>query len=92
MSQQQQDYMLAYFDMSCDLCDIMFESFPHAKRHYLSTHETKGYIKCCNKKMRTLLAINDHIQWHKNPESLKYINSNFIDDNFNVLCIEFKIY
>lgn len=71
MSQQQHDYMLAHMDMACDQCDEMFESFSHAKRHYLSAHETKGYIKCCNKKMRTLLAIDDHIQWHKNPESLR---------------------
>lgn len=55
MSQQTLDYVVAHFDMSCDQCDVMFESFPHAKRHYLSEHsEPKGYLKCCSKKMRSL--------------------------------------
>lgn len=72
MSQQTLDYVIAHFDMSCDQCDVMFESFPHAKRHYLSKHgEPKGYLKCCSKKMRSLGAIDDHIHWHKNPESLR---------------------
>lgn len=72
MSQQQLDYVINHFDMSCDQCDVMFDSYPHAKRHYLSEHsEPKGYIKCCNKKMKSLAAIDDHIQWHKNPESLR---------------------
>lgn len=72
MSQQQLDYVVTHFDMSCDQCDVMFDSFTHAKRHYLSEHsEPKGYIKCCSKKMKSLVKIDEHIQWHKNPESLR---------------------
>lgn len=72
MSEQMAEYVLTHFDMSCDVCDVMFESFSHAKRHYLSEHgDAKGYIKCCSKKMRTLAAIDEHVQWHKNPETLK---------------------
>lgn len=72
MSQEILDYVMEHFDMSCDCCDAMFQSFPEAKRHYLSEHsEPKGYIKCCGKKMRSLTAIEEHIQGHKNPDSLK---------------------
>lgn len=72
MSQQMYDYVISHFDMSCDQCEAMFESFPHARRHYLSDHgDSKGYIKCCSKKMKSLTAIDEHIQWHKNPESLR---------------------
>lgn len=66
------DFVIENFDMSCDKCDAMFESYAHARRHYLSEHgNPKGYLKCCNKKMRTLAAIDDHIQWHENPEILR---------------------
>lgn len=72
MSQQVLDYVMDHFDMSCDQCNAMFESFADAKRHYLREHsEPKGYIKCCGKKMRTLTIIEEHIQGHKNPQSLK---------------------
>lgn len=74
MSDEMAEYVLTHFDMSCDQCDMMFESFLHAKRHYLSEHgDGKGYIKCCSKKMKTLAAIDDHVQWHKNPEILKCV-------------------
>lgn len=73
MSKQTLDFVMDTFDMSCDQCDTMFQSFPDAKRHYLREHsEPKGYIKCCGKKMRSLTTIEEHIQGHKNPESLKY--------------------
>lgn len=57
------------FDMSCDNCEAMFTSFADAKRHYLVEHgEPKGFIKCCNKKMNSLVDIEEHIEWHNNPE------------------------
>lgn len=75
MSQQILDYVMAYFDMSCDQCDTTFQSFPDAKRHYLREHsEPKGYLKCCGKKLRTLTFIEEHIQWHQNPQIMRYPN------------------
>lgn len=72
MSQETLEYVMDHFDMSCDQCETMFESFPDAKRHYLREHsEPKGYIKCCGKKIRSLTTIEEHIQGHKNPNSLK---------------------
>lgn len=72
MSQELLEYVMDHFDMSCDHCETMFESFSDAKRHYLREHsEPKGYIKCCGKKMRSLTNIEEHIEGHKNPNSLK---------------------
>lgn len=73
MSPQILSYVMDHFDMSCDQCDAMFQSFPDAKRHYMSEHsEPKGWIKCCGKKMRSLTTIEEHIEGHQNPQSLKY--------------------
>lgn len=86
MSQEMVEYVQYNFDMSCDRCDEIFESLPHAIRHYSSEHsEPKGYIKCCNKKFRTLATIDDHIHWHKNPESWKLVTGFYISYSFHIV-------
>lgn len=60
------------FDMKCDQCDEKFSTFDDARRHYKECHnEEKGWIKCCGKKLRSLLLIRDHIKKHLNPEQFK---------------------
>lgn len=72
MTLQMAEYVSANFDMACDQCDNMFESFQDAKRHYLTVHnDSRGYIKCCNIKLRNLLSIDEHINMHQNPEQMK---------------------
>lgn len=72
MSSEAVAFIAQTFDMTCDQCEVMFESFFMAKRHYLSEHnEPKGYLKCCGLKFKSMLAIDKHIDWHKNPETLK---------------------
>lgn len=66
-----EDYMLEHFDMKCDICTKIFKSFFEAKSHYAEEHnELKGYVKCCNKKMKEMWAVHDHISYHLNPDSL----------------------
>lgn len=60
------------FDMTCDQCNAKFTTFDYARRHYKECHhEDKGWIKCCGKKLRSLLLIRDHIKKHLNPEQFK---------------------
>lgn len=61
------------FDMKCDQCEEKkFITFDDARRHYKECHnEDKGWIKCCGKKLRSLLLIRDHIKKHLNPEQFK---------------------
>lgn len=72
MSTQMSDYVRTHFDMSCDQCDDMFESFQEARKHYILAHgETRGYIKCCGIKLKSLLTVSEHVDMHLNPERLK---------------------
>lgn len=72
MSKETAEYIETNFNMACDACETMFDSFSHAKAHYLTEHnEPKGYVRCCDIKMKTLLAIDEHIRWHQNPETMK---------------------
>lgn len=62
-----------FFTMRCDICsDTPFSSFQHAKQHYKSVHGVTGYLVCCNKKFVKAKTVDNHLQWHINPELNKY--------------------
>lgn len=68
-----EQFIAENFDMKCDQCEEeKFITFDDARRHYRECHnEDKGWIKCCGKKLRSLLLIRDHIKKHLNPEQFK---------------------
>lgn len=63
-----------FFNMKCDTCEFEFTSLKTAKLHYFDAHQIPdGYLKCCGIKFKVNSKINDHIQYHLDPESYKYI-------------------
>lgn len=67
-------FMAENFDMTCDLCETTFISFRDARSHYRHTHDDKkGYVKCCNTKLRKLWMVTDHINSHLNPYIYRYV-------------------
>lgn len=36
-------------EMNCEICNEEFDTLRDAKTHYISNHEVKGYIMCCNR-------------------------------------------
>lgn len=63
-----------FFDMRCEICKTELSTLQHAKHHYLDQHDIPdGYIKCCEMKFRELKNINDHLQYHMNPNIFKYV-------------------
>lgn len=72
--------MQQFFDMQCEKCETEFSSLQHAKLHYLEEHGiSDGYIKCCEKKFNEVKQINEHLQYHRNPDNYKY--------DFESICI-----
>lgn len=68
-------FMAENFDLKCDHCDTVLPAFHDARRHYKEFHgDPKGYLKCCNVKLREIWMIREHIQLHLNPESFKYVD------------------
>lgn len=62
----------SFFDMQCEICKIEMSSLQHAKLHYLEEHQiADGYIRCCDMKFRELKNIDDHLQYHINPNIFK---------------------
>lgn len=71
-NEQHNRFIAENFDMNCDHCDAVFATFHDARRHYREQHnEKKGYIKCCNIKLRELWIVVDHINSHLNPSNFK---------------------
>lgn len=60
------------FNMKCDICSFEFDKFRNIHAHYLSEHNTRGYLICCDQKYYTRTNVLDHALTHINPESLKY--------------------
>lgn len=72
MGKDAEEYIAKHFDKSCDNCDIMLESFQHARTHYLLEHgDAKGYLKCCDIRLRTITTITEHIEFHQDPDKMK---------------------
>lgn len=64
------------FDMSCDFCSATFDSLDEGRAHYLTAHNnTRGYIKCCGKKMFYRCNIVSHLVRHSNPDKFKSVDS-----------------
>lgn len=64
------------FDMTCDNCSSIFESFEEARKHYASEHNnSKGYIKCCNVKLTYRCDIVSHLYRHVDPDKFKYVDN-----------------
>lgn len=62
--------MEKFFDRKCWQCDTEFDNLKMAKLHYSSAHRNpNGFLSCCNLKLRTNVAVLDHIQWHINPHT-----------------------
>lgn len=59
------------FDYTCDICGIDQGTFNQTISHYKKQHNADGYIKCCKHKYFNEASVNEHIEWHKNPEIYK---------------------
>lgn len=60
--------------MKCDNCDTVFESLAEAQSHYIVKHEiTRGYIKCCDIKLREEQVLKEHIAYHLDPEAYQLV-------------------
>lgn len=56
-------------DMSCDMCSATFECLNEAHSHYLTSHNLpRGYIKCCDLKIREECYVREHIAYHTDPD------------------------
>lgn len=59
--------ILKNFGTTCDVCSVDLKSLDNAISHYKEHHKMTGYIKCCRLKFVNHKLLDDHIEWHINP-------------------------
>lgn len=80
-----------YFDRKCWQCDTEFDTLKMAKIHYSSSHRNpNGFLSCCNLKLKTNVAVFDHIQWHIDPHTFRLQFKHLIFDR-NIFDIFLKM-
>ncbi|XP_053962691.1 transcription factor grauzone-like [Anastrepha ludens] len=70
-SDDQDEFIAQHFKLACFLCQKSLIDFRELKIHYRKQHQTKGYVKCCGKKLLYRGVLVDHIHVHNNPEYFK---------------------
>lgn len=78
---KKKDAIMRNFDMKCDNCQEEFQSLNEAQSHYLSAHNAKGYIKCCEIKLREEGLIKEHVAYHIDPDSYQSVFQTFLTQN-----------
>lgn len=55
--------------LKCDLCDneLFYKSFAELAEHFRDEHDTKAYIRCCDKKFFTRRSVINHENMHTRP-------------------------
>lgn len=67
------DAIMKNFDMKCDNCQEEFQSLNEAQSHYLSVHNSRGYVKCCDIKLREEVLVKEHVAYHIDPDSYQSV-------------------
>lgn len=63
-----------FYKMFCDLCTSeQFHTFADANSHYRECHDMRGYLVCCNVKIRRRNLLIDHIDKHLYPDMFRYV-------------------
>lgn len=53
----------------CAICSKQFSTFNDLTRHYQTKHQTKGFVTCCERKIKTRSRLVEHIECHNNPNA-----------------------
>lgn len=71
---QIQTVVTEHFDMNCEKCETKFSGFYEAKSHYQFAHNiARGYVKCCDLKIKEHKDYRSHVLWHLNPIVFEWV-------------------
>lgn len=65
--QDENNKIREFFNLKCEICLRMFDSFAKLRAHYRIEHDVYGYVICCKKKIYRRCFLLEHIDWHTNP-------------------------
>ncbi|XP_031640218.1 zinc finger protein 267-like isoform X2 [Contarinia nasturtii] len=69
-----------FIDTSCDMCSYTnFKTFNELRLHFMESHDSIGYVKCCETKFSRRDLLEEHIELHSNPDLFKYSCEEYLD-------------
>lgn len=91
---QSKQVFAQHFDTTCDICSVELKTLKRAISHYKHQHKNdEGYVKCCGLKLKRDKLVDDHIQWHLNPEIFKSVDLPLLHTfNFVLVLINFTLF
>lgn len=63
--QEKDDRIKEFYTLECEICSILLDDFVQLQEHYQLVHDTRGYIRCCNKQLFHRYTLLDHIAVHR---------------------------
>lgn len=61
--------------LPCDLCEENVSNFQEMRVHFSNKHShKKPHVKCCKNIFYKHSTLAEHIQWHRDPNTFKYVN------------------
>ncbi|XP_063701483.1 zinc finger protein 93-like [Culicoides brevitarsis] len=68
-----------FYEMTCDACQTLFESYPSLIRHCRKEHGSLRVWFCCNSRLYTTTKLFEHANSHKNPNKCRHCGEKFIE-------------
>lgn len=64
----EEEIMREHAEMKCEICSHEFTDWSQAMSHYQQSHpNTRGFIRCCGRKIDKRYEMIDHVKWHEDP-------------------------
>lgn len=61
-----------FYNLKCEVCGAISLTFIELRAHYRTVHSiSRGYVKCCKRKMVNRGALQEHMFWHLNPDAFR---------------------
>uniref|UniRef100_A0A182QTF6 C2H2-type domain-containing protein n=1 Tax=Anopheles farauti TaxID=69004 RepID=A0A182QTF6_9DIPT len=65
LQQEKDETIKNFFTLECEICSSPLEDFSQLQDHYHQKHDTRGYIRCCNKQFFHRYTLLNHIAVHR---------------------------
>uniref|UniRef100_A0A182Q446 C2H2-type domain-containing protein n=1 Tax=Anopheles farauti TaxID=69004 RepID=A0A182Q446_9DIPT len=65
LRREKDDTIKEFYTLECEICSASQESFVDLMGHYQTEHNTRGYIRCCDKQFFQRYSVLTHIAIHQ---------------------------
>ncbi|XP_035904468.1 zinc finger protein 26-like [Anopheles stephensi] len=75
--QEKDEKIKEFYTLECEICSILLDNFVQLQEHYQLVHDTRGYLRCCNKQFFHRYTLLDHIAVHRGTIRCEVCNRSY---------------